>query len=298
MGEGDGEFAGGFSWQRERRWIIWSIVLVIAMVMIAIPAAEAVESSNSTADAASTSPNASNGLLLMGGCVLFVLAIPFLASGIHWRSVGWKTLQRNMMQNNADHKNGWAEAGRLHLDISRRRALRPVDPTPLVPRPGEHFHLRTRIGYSRYVTSGDGSYSHTVAFGTGPAGLALVGASLIGNSRRRSEAMAAATPAWREKQYTDVLAGNYGLVIFPYGRAMHFDWNHVTTFHPNPTNWTVTFEFFDAEPLSLYGPAAPLICVYAASKLWGGEQFHADPRLRSIAASSLAEAARKALGQH
>src|SRR5699024_2582754 len=143
----------------------------------------------------------------------------------------------------------------------------------------EVFHIRTELGYSRLIALGDGSYDRVVAAGTGPAGIGLLAGSLIGNSRRRSAAMAAATPAWREHQQTQLLAGNYGLIAFPYGRTMHFDWEGITAFHPELNNWSVTFEFAAAEPLTLYGPYAPLIAVYAASRLWDYRRFRTSPAM-------------------
>lgn len=234
----------------------------------------------SPTSSSTTSNNAGESFLFLAGLILFLIATVFLVRGLHWRFVGWRNIENARMLREAEYNRAWNLAARLFHEISTGQQLPLVDPGSVLPRTNEVFHIRTELGYSRLIALGDGSYDRVVAAGTGPAGIGLLAGSLIGNSRRRSAAMAAATPAWREHQQTQLLAGNYGLIAFPYGRTMHFDWEGITAFHPELNNWSVTFEFAAAEPLTLYGPYAPLIAVYAASRLWDYRRFRTSPAMR------------------
>lgn len=283
MGRPDRRAQPHFSWNRERRWIRWSIILIGATAMIAFSAARLSAQGESTESPTSSSTISNTGgesFLFLVGLILFLVATVFLVRGLHWRFVGWRNIQNARMLREAEFARAWDLAARLSHELSAGQQLPLVDPGSVLPRANEVFHIRTEVGYSRLIALGDGSYDHFVAAGTGPAGIGLLAGSLIGNSRRRSAAMAAATPAWREHQQTHLLAGNYGIIAFPYGRTMHFDWERVTAFHPDPNTWSVAFEFEAAEPLTLYGPYAPLIAVYAASRLWDSQRFRTSPALR------------------
>lgn len=278
-----------FSWNRERRWIVWLLILIGSITLISFAFSrlsaqttetEAPERSNTASDTGNT------GLLFLAGFILFLVAAVFLALGLHWRFSGWPRIRDAQIRADTEYRSRWDLASRLFRELSAGQPLIPVDPGPVLPRTGEIFHIHAEVGYSRLVTAGDGSYGHAVAAGTGPAGIALLAGSLIGNSRRRSAAMAAATPAWREHQQTRVLAGNYGLIAFPYGRMMHFDWTAITAFYPAPDSWSATFEFATAEPLTIYGPSAPLIAVYAASRLWDEHRFRTSPEMQPVAQAS------------
>ncbi len=125
----------------------------------------------------------------------------------------------------------------------------------------------------------DGSSTHTVAFGTGAAGVGLVAGSLIGNSRRRAVARAAATPAWRSHQQIQMLVTNQRMICPAWGRQLHFDWTAVTAFHAAPAQGNVVFEFATAEPLLVHGPSAAMLAVYATWQLRPHPDFVASPPL-------------------
>ncbi|WP_182358121.1 hypothetical protein [Tomitella gaofuii] len=214
--------------------------------------------------------------------MLFTIAFIFFLGGLWWRSVEWKKIVERQEQMADNVRGGWQAAASLYADLSNDRRLPPLDPTPVVLRENEVIQVRTAARYTRFVSAGDGSYTHMVGFGTGWAGALLAGSAMVGNSRRRNAATAAAAPAWREQQQIEFLAGNYGLIAFPNGQVMHFDWQAVSAFHPAPEHLSVTFEFYSAAPLTISGPYAPLLCVYAAFHLWGRERFCSAPTLHAL----------------
>ncbi|MFH5210144.1 hypothetical protein ACHIPZ_18345 [Antrihabitans sp. NCIMB 15449] len=119
-------------------------------------------------------------------------------------------------------------------------AMESLDPGPIVLRRDERVHLHLPTNYARYIAIEDGY-----------------------------------PPAWDVQQSVDVLVTTDGLIVtLRDGDILRFDWERVTAFYPEPTRWTVTFQFDgEASPLRLRGYAAPQFCVYATLQLRSIDYF-------------------------
>lgn len=256
-----------FVWARECRWIMWGL----ATVASALWSWQGYTTVSNTPEP--LIPPFSANLVLLAGGLFTVISATMLLNGWRWRTKGWTAKQALVQHNQNESRRQWDAARTLYRALGSGAALSAQPPGPVVLRPDEQVHVNTFVGYTRHVAAGNGSYTHMFAAGTGAVGVGLAVGSMIGNSRRRSAAAAAATPMWREHQQTQVLATNYGLIGFVYGQVMYFDWSRVSAFYPEPHRWRVIFEFHGAEPLMLHGPAAPLIAVYATYHLRPRQQF-------------------------
>lgn len=263
------------SWSRDRRWVVWLIITVIGLWCT---------SSGSEKFTAGMLPDGSRGptgpaFAVVGGLLLTLVGTVMTARGLWWRFRGWPRKARTAELALAGAQHQWNNARTLYRVLSAGKPLTPLNPGPIILRPGEQAHLSLPVGFARHVAAGDGSYTRVTAFGTGAVGVGLVAGSLIGNSRRRAAARASAAPAWRCHQQTQVLVTDQRMICNASSRQLYFDWAAVTAFYPRPADGTVVFEFADVEPLMLHGPAAAMLAVYATWKLRPHHGFVTSPPL-------------------
>ncbi len=154
----------------------------------------------------------------------------------------------------------------------------------LVLEPGERILLDTSADYARYYGMNIG-YTHVtgVFWGSVPFMAAGYGATALANRSRRSAAQAAAVERWREHQPVRLLVTERRLLCqLANARWLSFYYNSVQAMYPEPENWSVVFDFQQAEPLRIGGLAAPSTAVIATWALHGASGVRAHPGLAAL----------------
>jgi hypothetical protein len=108
----------------------------------------------------------------------------------------------------------------------------------------------------------------------------------IGNTVRRSEAIAQAAHRWREQQQVQVILTDQRVVCNVAGRWSAFSLGELIAFYPEPANWSVVFEFLDAAPLRLAGPGGPAIATFVAWVIYGERRLNEHPAFDPLRSNS------------
>lgn len=185
----------------------------------------------------------------------------------------------------AIHADGWERGRQWAIRLSAGQPPPPLSVWGLVLHHGEQAHIDAQIHYARYY-GGDGSYHHVsgMFFGNPAFVIAGLAATAIGNSARRSRAQAAAMHCWREHQPARVIATDQRLICQVNGTWLSFYFGAMTAFYPEPSNYSVVFDFSETSPLRLSGPDAPLLAVYATWRLHGADAITGHPALAPLTA--------------
>ena len=145
--------------------------------------------------------------------------------------------------------------------------------------------LDTEMTYSR-LYGGDGSYHRSDMLVLGrPALMAgVLAANAVVNHRRKVAARRESEVCWRDSQPARVWVTTHRLVCDTTYGLVSFHYDAATEFYPDLDNWTLTLGFDDScPPLRLSGPAAPAVCLWAATAILG-DRWLRDPRLARLTA--------------
>jgi hypothetical protein len=145
--------------------------------------------------------------------------------------------------------------------------------------------LETEMTYSR-LYGGDGRYrrSDFIVVGRPAVMVGALAASAVVNHRRKVAARREAEVCWRDAQPARVWATTHRLVADTTFGLVSFHYDAATEFYPDLDNWNLTLGFDEScPPLRLSGPAAPAICLWAATAILG-DRWLRDPRLARLVA--------------
>lgn len=145
--------------------------------------------------------------------------------------------------------------------------------------------LETEMTYSR-LYGGDGRFNRNDFFVLGrPAVMAgALAVNAVVNHRRKVAARREAEVCWRDTQRARVWATTHRLVCDTTFGLVGFYYEAATEFYPDLDSWSLTLGFDEScPPLRLSGPAAPAICLWAATAILG-DRWLRDPRLARLVA--------------
>jgi hypothetical protein len=145
--------------------------------------------------------------------------------------------------------------------------------------------LETEMTYSR-LYGGDGRYRRSDLLVAGrPAVVAgALAVNVMVNHHRKVAARRQAEVRWRDTQPVHVWATTHRVVCDSGRGLLSFYYATATEFYPDLDSWSLTLGFGDAcVPVRLSGPAAPAICLWAATEILG-ERWVRDPRLARLIA--------------
>ena len=145
--------------------------------------------------------------------------------------------------------------------------------------------LETEMTYSR-LYGGDGRYRRSDFIVVGrPALMAgALAANAVINHRRKVAARRVAEVCWRDTQSVRVWATTHRLITDTSFGLVDFYYEAASEFYPDLDDWALTLGFGDScPPLRLTGPAAPAVCLWAATAILG-DRWPRDPRLARLVA--------------
>lgn len=149
----------------------------------------------------------------------------------------------------------------------------------------ENGLLETEMTYSR-LYGGDGRYrrSDVIVLGRPAVMAGALAASAVVNHRRKVAARREAEVCWRDAQPARVWATTHRLVADTTFGLVSFYYESASEFYPDLDNWNLTLGFDEScPPLRLSGPAAPAICLWAATAILG-DRWLRDPRMARLVA--------------
>ena len=173
----------------------------------------------------------------------------------------------------------WGTARQLRQRLIAREVPPEIRVWDVVPQGGEVMFFDLSADYARYFGT-RATYAHSGGFFFGPPAFVLAGAAAsgIGNATRRSAAVAAAQPAWREWQPSRVIVTNQRLICQAGGRWLSFYYAAMTAVYPEVEKWTLVCEFAgNVNPLLLSGLNAPTISVLTVLLTHGPEAVETHP---------------------
>ena len=147
----------------------------------------------------------------------------------------------------------------------------------------EEAILEADVTTSR-MYGGDAHYQRNdlVALGWPAVMVGALVANEVFNHRRKVAARRIAEVRWREDHCAHVWATTHRLIIQGRHRIESYWYASVNEFYPDLSRWSLTMAFGDgSNPLRIVGPAAPALCLWAATAVLG-ERWKEDPRLASL----------------
>ncbi|MEV6866429.1 hypothetical protein AB0M44_36235 [Streptosporangium subroseum] len=181
----------------------------------------------------------------------------------------------------------WQSATELRHHLLSGGALPEIPAPPVNFGQGLRFHADLRLGYSRwYAAEVTYARSSALAFGSPGFVVSALAINAIGNSVRRSRALALAIPQWREHQMVPAILTSQCIVTFAASRWQFWYFNRIMTITPVFAEHSAIFTFDgNLEPLRLQGVAAAWLSAAAAYLVFGVDYLCANPNFSRMGPS-------------
>jgi len=229
------------------------------------------------------------GLLLCVAAQLvfavWMLLHVFKALGMLRRRLGWYSKrEKTVMATEEAYRSGLERAATLKVALTAGSQPHLLHVWDVMIEPGEAVLMDVPLQYGRWYGT-DASYMHSTTVVAGRTSFvvgSLIG-SAIGNAARRSAALAAAQPMWREHQNVRTIVTDRRIMCWTAARGwMNFWYNDVTAAYPDPAGSTMILDFASCEALRLHGYDGASLCVFAIATLNGREALKHHPALSNM----------------